>query len=185
MVRCFLLRYFRGDDTLSLMTTEQRFWRKVRKTAACWLWTASTRNKGYGAFAYTRDGKMIQDRAHRYSWEIHNGSIPHGLFVLHNCPSGDNPACVNPAHLYLGTKAVNNADTIAKGRYNHSRGKRGIDPAYPRGESHPNAKLTAEEVISIRSARTGGESFGSIARRTGLAVGYVFRIVNRKVWAHV
>ena len=166
------------------MTIEQRFWAKVRKTASCWIWTASKRNKGYGAFAYTRDGKMIHDRAHRYSWEIHNRPIPDGLFVLHNCPGGDNPACVNPAHLFLGTKAVNNADTIAKGRYNHSRLK-GDQSNYPRGEKHPNARLTAEDIIGIRSARAGGESFGSISRRTGLSVGYVFRVVNRKVWEHV
>jgi hypothetical protein len=128
---------------------------------------------------------MVQDRAHRFSWEIHNGTIPEGLCVLHNCPGGDNPACVNPAHLFLGTKAVNNDDMMKKGRYNRTRKAVKDGASYPRGEDHHNAKLTPEKVSAIRSARAGGESFGSISRRTGIAIGHIFRIVNRKVWAHV
>jgi len=150
-----------------------------------WLWTASKRNKGYGAFSYTRDGVMMQDRAHRYSWEIHKGQIPSGMCVLHNCPTGDNPACVNPAHLFLGTKADNNADTIKKGRYSHRRRSIKENAKYPIGEAHHNAKLTVEDVTEIRAANAGGESLGSISRRTNLAVAHVFRIVNRKVWKHV
>lgn len=168
-----------------IVTIEQRFWAKVRKTCSCWIWTASKRNKGYGAFAYMDDGRLVQDRAHRFSFKIHKGVIPEGMNVLHNCPGGDNPACVNPAHLYLGTIATNNTDTIKNGRYNHSRkGSKSI-PAYPRGENHPNSKLTALDVVSIRKARASGESFGSMSRRLGLSVGHLFRIVNRKVWTHV
>jgi HNH endonuclease len=167
------------------MTTEQRFWKKVRKTGTCWIWTASKRNKGYGAFSYTREGKLIQDRAHRFSWEIHHGPIPEGLCVLHNCPGGDNPACVNPDHLYLGTKAMNNADTITKGRYNHARKRGNCGGGYPRGEAHPAAILSEADVCSIRSARKAGESFGSISRRLSLSIGHVFRIVTGKAWSHV
>lgn len=167
------------------MTTEQCFWQKVRKTATCWLWTASKRAKGYGAFSYTRDGKMIQDRAHRYSWEIHRGPIPEGLCVLHNCPGGDNPACVNPAHLFLGTKAINNADMVTKGRHVPGGARAGADYGYERGESHHAATLTAAEVRNIREARLAGESFGAISRRLGLSIGHVFRIVNKKAWRHV
>jgi len=126
------------------MTTEQRFWNKVNKTDTCWLWTASKRNKGYGAFSYTRDGKMIQDRAHRYSWEIHKGSIPEGLFVLHSC---DVPACVNPSHLFLGNNQENVDDMMNKGR--HVSGGTYIqkyEGKYERGESHHGAKLDADGV---------------------------------------
>jgi hypothetical protein len=93
-----------------------RFWAKVKKTPYCWLWTAGT-IRGYGHFSMGRvDGKSKAIYAHRLSWIIANGPIPHGLFVLHNCPSGDNPLCVNPAHLFLGTQPDNLADARAKGR---------------------------------------------------------------------
>jgi hypothetical protein len=171
--------------SVMMKTTEQRFWAKVRKTASCWLWTASTRAKGYGAFCYVRDGIAVQGRAHRYSWEIHNGTVPDGLCVLHNCPDGDNPACVNPAHLYLGTKAINNIDMIAKGRYNHSRTGLNHAPAYPRGETHPGAKLTVKDVLRIRAAHKAGESFSLISHRLSLSTSHVFHIVNRRIWTHV
>src|ERR1019366_7994311 len=99
-----------------------------------------------------RNGVPIQDRAHRYSWELHNGKIPDGLCVLHNCPDGDNPACVNPAHLFIGTKADNNADITQKGRYNHARVGLVHELAYLRGEKHPNAKLTVKIIKAIRKA---------------------------------
>lgn len=167
------------------MTTEQRFWAKVNKTDGCWIWMASKRNKGYGAFGYTKDGATIQGRAHRYSWEIHNGEIPEGLCVLHNCPSGDNPACVNPSHLFLGTKAENNQDTINKGRYNHARHNSESKSRYERGASHHGAVLTDDIVRNIRSRRDAGESFGLLSKHFGLSVGHVFRIVTRKAWKHV
>jgi hypothetical protein len=165
------------------MTTEQRFWEKVQRTPTCWIWTASKRHKGYGAFAYHVNGKLVQTRARRYSWEIHRGTIPPGICVLHDCPGGDNPACVNPNHLFLGTKAVNNADMIAKGRYNRRRRMAGAK--YKRGELHHAAKLTRAKVLAIRDARAGGESFGSLSRRLHLSIGHVFRIVTRKAWSHV
>ena len=126
---------------------------------------------------------MIQDRAHRYSWEIHKGPIPDGLFVLHRC---DVPACVNPSHLFLGNNQENVDDMMNKGR--HVSGGTYIqkyEGNYERGESHHGAKLDADGVRSIRAARDSGESFGSIAKRFNLAIGHVFRIVTRKAWGHV
>jgi hypothetical protein len=92
-----------------------RFWEKVDKPGgadACWLWTGTPDVNGYGKlwwFDHTNKGKF----AHRISWELHNGPIPDGLFVLHSC---DNPPCVNPKHLFLGTQLDNMRDMVAKGR---------------------------------------------------------------------
>lgn len=119
------------------ITPEQftRFWQKVNKSDdpdQCWEWIASTDKFGYGQF---RVGNKIIG-SHCVSWEIHNGKIPNRLCVLHSC---DNPKCINPKHLFLGTRADNNRDMVAKGRN-----------IILKGEKHGNAKLTDESVIEIR-----------------------------------
>lgn len=93
-------------------TLEERFWSKVDKSGSCWVWTASKSPKGYGKIGI----KNVPRLAHRVSYELANGPIPDGLMVCHNCPDGDNPACVNPAHLFLGTNTDNVQDMIKKGR---------------------------------------------------------------------
>lgn len=92
---------------------EERFWPKVAKRGPdeCWEWTASRTPQGYGKIG-RRKGESPAI-ASRVSWEMHNGPIPDGLHVLHRC---DNPPCVNPAHLFLGTNADNQRDMRAKGR---------------------------------------------------------------------
>lgn len=88
-------------------TSEGRFWRSVeKKNYGCWEWIRSPQ-KGYGTIAV--DGTMIQ--THRFSWELHNGNIPKGMCVLHKC---DNRLCVNPNHLFLGTRGDNNRDREQK-----------------------------------------------------------------------
>jgi len=165
--------------------TKRRFWNKVRKTRRCWIWTASKRNKGYGAFVYPRDGTIVQGRAHRYSWEIHHGPIPRGQCVLHNCPGGDNPACVRPSHLFLGTRADNNRDMCQKGRHVAGGAHCGEKGKYEKGESHHNAKLNASTVRKIRASRISGTSYGRLSKIYGLAIGYVYRLCNGKAWKHV
>jgi hypothetical protein len=86
------------------------FLSKVDRSGECWLWKRGRNRRGYGRYAVR--GRHVA--AHRFSWELHNGPIPDGLFVLHNCPGGDNPSCVNPAHLWLGTHEENMADMLAK-----------------------------------------------------------------------
>ena len=90
-------------------STQVRFWNKVLKTDACWIWLAAKSDSGYGVFGV---GKQT-DKAHRIAWRLSEGEIPHKLFVLHRC---DNRPCVNPAHLFLGTNHDNVLDMIAKGR---------------------------------------------------------------------
>lgn len=89
-----------------------RFWRKVRRDqpTGCWEWLAATNSDGYGHFFY--EGSVIG--AHRVSWMLHHGAIPEGALVCHHC---DNPRCVNPAHLFLGTHQDNATDKVVKGRH--------------------------------------------------------------------
>ena len=88
----------------------KRFWDKVDKTGECWIWTAYTKTDGYGQFKF--DGKMRG--AHRMAWLLTNGEIPDGMLVCHTC---DNPSCVNPNHLFLGTNQDNADDKMNKGRH--------------------------------------------------------------------
>lgn len=101
-----------------IIPTEDRFWSKVTKTNECWLWDEGSRDKdGYGSFRKSkspgqRRGPVV--RAHRFSWELHNGPIPKGLWILHKC---DNPPCVNPEHLYAGTRQDNANDIRDRKRH--------------------------------------------------------------------
>ena len=102
------------------LDTKCRFESKINKTDTCWLWTAGVNNKGYGYFGF--NSTVVG--AHRVAYELYIGPIPDKLYVLHSC---DNPPCVNPKHLFLGTSGDNMGDMMRKGRqskYHPRKGKK-------------------------------------------------------------
>jgi hypothetical protein len=124
--RKHLDRFKRHGNVLGKNPRDQpetvRFWLHVNTADDCWLWNDGRRPDAYGSF-HRDDGKMVG--AHRFSYELANGPIPAGLHVLHSC---DNPPCVNPAHLSVGTRLDNMRDMIRKGRA-RPRGRRYIPEA--------------------------------------------------------
>lgn len=132
--------------------------------AGCWLWAWAVNRNGYGKTK--SDGRHIT--AHRWSWVIHRGSIPNGLFVLHRC---DVPACVNPDHLFLGTHQDNADDREKKGR-GHKM------------PIHREARLTDEEVLEIRRLHRK-VTVVALGKQFGVHHSHISRIQNRKFWKHI
>lgn len=173
-----------------------RFWLQIKRSGTCWLWTGSVDESGYGKYSLHGKPQM----AHRVSWQIANGPIPKGLCVLHNCPDGDNPRCCFPGHLWLGSRAENNADRDKKGRtafggrngrYTHpertqcgDRSSSRLHPeSRPRGERHPCAKVTAVQVIEIRERAARKEtSHTMLAIEYGISRHTLRQIVYRATW---
>lgn len=131
----------------------------------CHIWNASKTEKGYGRIRF----KGSAQRAHRVAWELANGPIPKGMFVMHSC---DNPSCVNTDHLSLGTPRDNTNDMLRKGRS-------------AKGESHSQAKLTANDVSQIRSLRKAGVLIKEIASRFGVSESHISTIMSGRVWKEV
>ncbi len=153
-------------------TLEGRFWALVEKTDSCWLWSGSTDTHGYGGIRVgsVTDGSVHLEKAHRVAWTLLRGPIPESMEVCHDCPGGDNPACVNPAHLFIGTHADNMADAKRKGRFQN----RGM------------AKLSPAQVCTIRSRHAaGGVLQRTLAAEYGVSRPTVSQIVNGKRWVHL
>lgn len=153
-------------------TLHDRFFRKVdmRGPDECWQWIGCKNVRGYGRFGIGgRAGGTVL--AHRASYQLFVGDIPTGMVVLHTC---DNPSCVNPNHLTIGTQSDNLADMRIKRR--HRWGER------PRGEGHRMAKLTLEQVNDIRTKRQQGRTIQSLADEFGVSGGNVHFIVSGRTW---
>jgi len=152
----------------------EKFWARVRKAESedsCWEWTGSRLPSGYGRFY---PAWKVGVYAHRISWEMANGrEIPSGLEVLHAC---DNPSCVRPDHLSVGTRSDNMQDMLAKGR--------GGDVGSP-GERHPQHKLTAPQVLDIRSRLASKADRRALAVEFGVSVELINAIATGRAWKHL
>jgi len=133
----------------------------------CKIWNGPRQQFGHGTIAISGGRALV----HRTAWECENGPIPEGLDCLHDCPGGDNPACWNVDHLWLGTQADNNADRDRKGRQ-----------VAPKGEDHGCAKLTAQQVLAIRADERLNYM---IADEYGVSFSQVGRIKRGVSWGHI
>lgn len=142
----------------------ERFWNRVDRSGDCWLWVTGTgHSKTYG-WLWVRTKNV---RAHRVAWTLSHGKIPAGMCVCHHC---DNPSCVNPDHLFLGTTGDNNTDKTVKGRV-------------PHGEKHCFAKLTNEQVRTILSSPAVG--LKKFADRFGVDPKTIHAVRQRRTWKHI
>ncbi len=144
---------------------DEKFWDRVDKSGECWIWLGNTNATGYGVVK--RNGKRLG--VHRVSYQMALGAIPDGLWVLHTC---DNPSCVNPSHLFVGTAQDNIRDMVQKDR--QAKGERG-----------GTAKLTEAQVIEIRVSYENGKTICALAEYFQVWQSTIRRIVRRNSWRHV
>jgi len=147
----------------------ERFWSRVNKNTknGCWEWVARLNPDGYGEFDCDNRGY----RAHRLSWFFKFGEIEKGLNVCHKC---DNPKCVNPDHLFLGTQKENVMDMLSKNRQRSHKGTK-----------NNKARLNEEKVSEIKRLRRSGLQYKEIADKFGVSVGCVSHILNGRHWTWV
>lgn len=145
------------------------FWALTKKTDECWIWEGKTNAKGYGHRGNGRNGTGVL--AHRLSWMIHHGEIPPDVLVCHRC---DNPPCVRPDHLFLGTAEDNNRDRQRKGR-----------TVIPHGETHHSAHLTAADVSEIRLLHAFGARCYVLAAEYGVTRPAMSQLLLGRTWKSV
>ena len=150
------------------MTVEARLMQYVipEPNTGCWLWIGATSPHGYGSFAFNGENRF----AHRVMYETKFGKFEKELLVCHKC---DTPACVNPAHLFLGTKKDNAVDMVKKGRW-----------VGPSGEKHPQAKLTIPDVHKIRSLHKKRKNT-EIAKKFDVHINTINCILAKQTWKGV
>lgn len=164
-------------EHLIVNDNHSRFWINVEKGDGCWIWKGAKLGFGYGMMRF--NGRNTG--AHRASWLLHFGEIPEAMFVCHRC---DNPGCVRPDHLFLGTHQDNVADAVSKGR--QARGVSFANRPVLRGEACGASKLTEAQVIAIRAKwEAGNVTKMDLVREFGVTHPTIRRIISRKIWRHV
>ena len=153
-----------GDERL-IATAPPHFLAKVDRSGSCWLWTAATDPDGYGRFRFDGENR----KAPRVAYALAVGHITDGLCVLHRC---DNPRCVRPSHLFVGSRQDNNLDRTAKGRD-------------AKGVQLPQSKLTPAAVSEIHRRLQSGEPQVSIAHAMGVSKATICEIKKGRYWRHV
>lgn len=138
----------------------------------CWEWQGPLNNKGYGMM-YVREFAR-RSTSHRASYEFHFGPIPDGLWVLHKC---DNPKCLRPSHLFLGTPKDNFHDMLQKGRLNRT--------TQPRGEDNCNATMTSERVIGLRKDYVAGLPLSDLIQNYGVTERSINDYTGGRSWKHL
>lgn len=163
------------SNPASIIRWRDRFMAKVspEPNTGCWLWTGTASSRGYGKFRIGSGRTRRMVGAHRFAYEHFVGPIPTGLYVCHHC---DTPACVNPAHLFVGTNGDNVRDMDAKGRRR---------PRPPLGEDHWNSKLTEDRVRELREWVRSGNSPNDFAAKYGYRKRMVQRAAHGITWGHV
>lgn len=158
-----------GSSSTKHRPLAERLFEKTEKRGdnECWPWIGLRTTAGYGAFSFHNKSMY----AHRASYEVHNGPIPDGMVVCHRC---DNPRCVNPNHLFIGSQTDNLHDMIRKGRAK-------LRPQI--GTDHGCAKLTEDDVLAIRADCT--RSGRAIAKAFSISQTQVSDIKTRKAWRHI
>ena len=146
---------------------QERFESKFTKSDGCWEWNAGKVRDGYGQF---RIAGLMQ-KAHRVAYQLYVGEIPAGLYVCHRC---DNPGCVNPGHLFLGTKSDNNRDRKNKGRSAHQF-----------GEKNGRSKLSDVQAVEIMVKHNEGASVVDLAKEFGVAHQTISNIVCGRNWVNI
>lgn len=148
----------------------ERFFRNISFSSHvqdCWIWEGLKNKGGYGRIVVNQ--KEIP--AHRYSYILHKGSIPPKHFVCHHC---DNPSCVNPEHLFMGTPSENSRDRHKKGMHRDDTGSK-----------HPMALLDEEKVQTIRLLLKDGKQGSILAKKFGVSSACIYSIKSRKTWKHI
>jgi hypothetical protein len=140
----------------------------------CWLWIGSINKFGYGMVGYNR----IQNYAHRLSYEVYKGSIPEGLLIRHSC---DQPSCVNPDHLELGTDMDNNKDMVNRGREWYQK----TVSNFRVGESVSNSKYTESQIVNVYKLLKQGVPVCEISKTLNIPRNHISNIKSGKCWNHI